>query len=328
MLVVLVLSRSQVKSLLTMKESIDAVENAFCELARGTAAMPTRVSVPIPINEGWLGVMPAFLSHAKSLATKVVTVYPHNSTQRDLPNVLALVILNDTETGQVEAVMEGTYITAIRTGAVAGVATKYLARKDSTKLGLFGCGVQAGTQLEAVCQVRNIEIVRVYDSDKDRMQNFISKSPKLNIQPTNNPKEVVQESDVVVTATTSATPVFNGLDLKPGTHINAIGAFTPDTRELDDQTISRAKIVVDSLAAALEEAGDIVIPLKEGVIGRENIWAQLGEITAGLKPGRTSDDELTAFKSVGLGIQDAAVARLVFEKARDNHIGTEVTLTD
>jgi ornithine cyclodeaminase/alanine dehydrogenase len=316
-------------SLLTMKESIDAVENAFRELALGTAVMPTRLSVSLPVNEGWLGVMPAFLTHAKSLTTKIVTVYPNNTTQHDLPNVLALIILNDVETGQVEAVMEGAYITAIRTGAVAGVATKHLARKNATNLGIFGCGVQARTQLEAVCQVRDISTVRVYDSDRDRMRSFLSKSStKMNITPADNPQEVVRGSDIIVTATTSATPVFNGLDVKPGTHINAIGAFTPDTRELDDQTISKAKIVVDSLAAALEEAGDIVIPVSRGIIRREDIWAELGEITSGSKPGRTSDDELTVFKSVGLGIQDAAVARLVFEKARVEHVGTEATLSD
>jgi len=312
-----------------MKESIDAVENAFRELALGTAVMPTRLSVSLPVNEGWLGVMPAFLTHAKSLTTKIVTVYPNNTTQHDLPNVLALIILNDVETGQVEAVMEGAYITAIRTGAVAGVATKHLARKNATNLGIFGCGVQARTQLEAVCQVRDISTVRVYDSDRDRMRSFLSKSStKMNITPADNPQEVVRGSDIIVTATTSATPVFNGLDVKPGTHINAIGAFTPDTRELDDQTISKAKIVVDSLAAALEEAGDIVIPVSRGIIRREDIWAELGEITSGSKPGRTSDDELTVFKSVGLGIQDAAVARLVFEKARVEHVGTEATLSD
>jgi ornithine cyclodeaminase/alanine dehydrogenase len=316
-------------SLLTMKESIDAVENAFRELALGTAVMPTRLSVSLPVNEGWLGVMPAFLTHAKSLTTKIVTVYPNNTTQHDLPNVLALIILNDVETGQVEAVMEGAYITAIRTGAVAGVATKHLARKNATNLGIFGCGVQARTQLEAVCQVRDISTVRVYDSDRDRMRSFLSKSStKMNITPADNPQEVVRGSDIIVTATTSATPVFNGLDVKPGTHINAIGAFTPDTRELDDQTISKAKIVVDSLAAALEEAGDIVIPVSRGIIRREDIWAELGEITSGSKPARTSDDELTVFKSVGLGIQDAAVARLVFEKARVEHVGTEATLSD
>ena len=312
-----------------MKESIDAVENAFRELALGTAVMPTRLSVSLPVNEGWLGVMPAFLTHAKSLTTKIVTVYPNNTTQHDLPNVLALIILNDVETGQVEAVMEGAYITAIRTGAVAGVATKHLARKNATNLGIFGCGVQARTQLEAVCQVRDISTVRVYDSDRDRMRSFLSKSStKMNITPADNPQEVVRGSDIIVTATTSATPVFNGLDVKPGTHINAIGAFTPDTRELDDQTISKAKIVVDSLAAALEEAGDIVIPVSRGIIRREDIWAELGEITSGSKPARTSDDELTVFKSVGLGIQDAAVARLVFEKARVEHVGTEATLSD
>jgi ornithine cyclodeaminase/alanine dehydrogenase len=315
-------------SLVTMAESIDAVENAFRELARGTAEMPTRVSMNLPGKEGWLGVMPAFLSQAASLATKIVTVYPNNTTHHGMPNVLAIIILNDVETGRVEAVLEGSYITAIRTGAVAGVATRHLARKNATKLGIFGCGVQGGTQLEAVCQVRKVSSVLVYDSDKSRAQDFVSKySSKVKIQAVEK-TEVARGSEIIVTATTSPTPVFNGADVNPGTHINAIGAFTPDARELDDRTISKAKIVVDSLSAAMEEARDIIIPLRNGIISRENIWAELGEIATGSKPGRTTDEEITVFKSVGLGIQDAAVARLVFEKARANHIGTDVTLTD
>jgi ornithine cyclodeaminase/alanine dehydrogenase len=273
--------------------------------------------------------MPAFLLQAGSLATKIVTVYPNNTTHHGIPNVLAVIILNDVETGRVEAVLEGSYITAIRTGAVAGVATKHLARQNARNLGIFGCGVQARTQLEAVCQVREISSVLVYDSDTSRVQDFVSKfSSQVKIQAVKRPEEVVRGSEIIVTATTSTTPVFNAVDVKPGTHINAIGAFTPDARELDDRTISKAKIVVDSLSAALEEAGDIVIPLRQGVIRREDIWAELGEIVAGSKPGRTTDEEITVFKSVGLGIQDAAVARLVFEKARINHIGTDVALTD
>ena len=316
-------------SLVTMAESIDAVENAFRELARGTAEMPTRVSMNLPGKEGWLGVMPAFLSQAASLATKIVTVYPNNTTHHGLPNVLAVIILNNTETGLVEAVLEGSYITAVRTGAVAGVATRHLARKNATKLGIFGCGVQGGTQLEAVCQVRKISSVLVYDSDKSRAQDFVSKySSRIKVQAVEKPEEVARGSEIIATATTSPTPVFNGADIKPGTHINAIGAFTPDSRELDDRTISKAKIVVDSLPAALEEAGDIIIPLRNGTISRESIWAELGEIVIGSKPGRATDEEITVFKSLGLGIQDAAVARLVFEKARTNHVGTEVRLTD
>jgi ornithine cyclodeaminase/alanine dehydrogenase len=326
---VILLSKSQVMSLVTMAESIGAVENAFRELANGTARMPTRVSVPLPEKQGWLGVMPAFLSQAGSLATKIVTVYENNVTRHGVPNVLAVIILNDVETGRVEAVIEGSYITAMRTGAVAGVATRYLARQNATKLGIFGCGAQGRTQLEAVCQVREISSVLVYDRDKRRMQDFVSKSSsQAKILAAETPEEVVRGSEIIVTATTSTTPVFNGVDIRPGTHINAIGAFTPDARELDDQTITKAQIVVDSLAAAFEEAGDIVIPLRNGIISREDIWAELGEIAGGSKPGRTTDEEITVFKSVGLGIQDAAVARLVFEKARTKHIGTEVELTD
>jgi alanine dehydrogenase len=312
-----------------MKESIAAVENAFRELADGTAIMPTRVTLPVNANDGWLGVMPAFLSNAKALATKIVTVYPHNTSEHGLPNVLALIVLNDVETGRVEAVMDGSHVTAMRTGAVGGVATKYLARKDAVNLGIFGCGVQARTQLEAVREVREIKSVRVYDSDRSRMGEFVSRFPTtMNIKTAKTPEEVVRNSDIIVTATTSKTPVFNGADLKSGTHINAIGAFTPDARELDDQTISKAKIVIDSSEAAFEEAGDVIIPMRNGVIRCEDIWAELGEVVAGSKLGRTSSEELTVFKSVGLGIQDAAVARLVFEKARREHVGTEATITD
>jgi ornithine cyclodeaminase/alanine dehydrogenase len=312
-----------------MKECIGAVESAFRELATGTAIMPTRLSITLPVSDGWLGVMPTFLLNAKSLTTKIVTVYSHNTSQHGLPNVLALIVLNDIETGRVEAVMDGSHITAMRTGAVGGVATKYLASKDAVNLGIFGCGVQARTQLEAVREVRDIESVMVYDSDRSRMQEFVSRFlSTMNIRTAKTSEEVVRNSDIIVTATTSKTPVFNGTDLKPGTHINAIGAFTPDARELDDQTISKAKIVIDSSEAAFEEAGDLIIPMRNKVIRREDIWAELGEVVSGSKPGRTSNEELTIFKSVGLGIQDAAVGRLVFEKARREHVGTEATIMD
>jgi len=326
---VLILSKTQIVSLLTMRECIEAVEGAFRELAVGSAIMPTRVSLSMEANEGWLGLMPAFLSKAKSLTTKIVTVYPRNASQHGLPNVLALIVLNDPETGRVEAIMDGSYITAMRTGAVGGVATKYLARKSATSLGIFGCGVQARTQLEAVREVREIKSVMVYDSDPNRMHEFISKVAYITkVEPTKMPEEVVRNSDIIVTATTSKVPVFNGADLRPGCHINAIGAFTPDARELDDHTISKAKIVIDYSPAIMEEAGDIIIPIRNKVIRREHIWAELGSIVVGSQQGRTSDEEITVFKSVGLGIQDAAVARVVFEKAKREVVGTEISISD
>ena len=320
----ILLSKSQVRSILSMSESIKAVEDAFRELALGTATMPTRLSLSIPEKQGWLGVMPAYLAHAGALASKIVTVYQDNATRRGIPNVLASVVLNDVETGRVQAIMEGSQITAMRTGAVSGVATKYLARADANRVGIFGAGVQARKQLQAVCEVRRIRSALVYDISKESTKDFIAESAKagMTVSAADSPEEIVHESDIIVTATTSNTPVFSGRHIKPGTHINAIGAFTPATRELDNETISTSKIVVDSIDAALAEAGDIIIPLKGGVIQRQNIWAELGEIVAGKKAGRTSNEEKTLFKSVGLGIQDAAVAMVVFKKAQTLGVGT------
>ena len=322
------LSKSQVSSILSMAESIRAVEEAFRELALGTATMPTRLSLSIPEKQGWLGVMPAYLANAGTLATKIVTVYQENTTRHGIANVLASVILNDVETGRVQAIIEGSQITAMRTGAVSGVATKYLARTDANRVGMFGAGVQARKQLQAVCEVRRIRSALVYDTNKESTKDFIAESAKadMTVSAADSPEEVVQKSDIIVTATTSKNPVFSGRHIRPGTHINAIGAFTPAAREVDNETVSTSKIVVDSIDAALAEAGDIIIPLREGVIQRQSIWAELGEIVSGKKPGRTSNKETTLFKSVGLGIQDAAVAMIVFKKAQSLGVGTQFDL--
>jgi ornithine cyclodeaminase/alanine dehydrogenase len=322
---VLLLSKNEVNSLLSMRECIDAVEEAFREFATGAATMPNRVSLPIPVQGGWLGVMPAYLARTGSLTTKIVTVYPQNLATHRIPNVLAVVLLNDVETGRIQAIIEGSQITAMRTGAVSGVATKYLARANSNRVGLFGAGGQSRKQLQAIREVRKIDSVKVYDTNKDLAKSFaleVLAEKTIAVSVASEPDEVVQNSDIIVTATTSPTPVFNGRLLRPGTHINAIGAYTPTAREVDSVTVSSSKIVVDSIEAALEEAGDILIPLKEGVLRRESIWGELGEVITGRKRGRTSEDETTLFKSVGLGIQDAAVAKLVFQKAQKFGVGT------
>jgi ornithine cyclodeaminase/alanine dehydrogenase len=322
----LILSKSQVRSVLSMPDCIEVVEEAFREFALGTATMPTRVSLSLADKAGWLGVMPAYLARAGSLSTKIVTVYSNNATVHGIPNVLATVVLNDAETGRPVGILEGSYITAMRTGAVSGVATKYLARRDSEVVGIFGAGVQARKQLEAVQEVRKLQSVIVYDTDKNRARDFVtevSAKSNLRVSVASTPSELVQASDIIVTATTSTTPLLNGRDVRPGTHINAIGAFTPTSRETDDETISTSKIVVDSVDAALAEAGDILIPLKQGVIQRQDIWAELGEIITGKKSARTSAQEKTFFKSVGLGIQDAAVAKLAFEKAQSLGVGKQ-----
>jgi len=326
---VLILSRTDLKTVLTMRETIAAVEEAFRELASGTATMPTRIGLSIPDKDGWMGAMPAYLSHAGTLTTKIVASYRDNPSKYGLPTVMALIVLNDPETGKPEAVLEGTFTTAMRTGAASGVATKHLARKDTKVVGIFGAGIQARTQLEAIREVRNVHSAVVYDIVRDRGERFAeetSRSLGIDVRTEDSPEGVVEKSDIVVTASTSKTPIFNGDYLKTGTHINAIGSFTPDARELDDSAVRRSKIVVDSLQAALEEAGDLIIPLRSGVIQRSDIHAELGEIVAGLKLGRENDYEITLFKSVGLGIQDAAAANLAYRKAREAGIGTKIEL--
>jgi ornithine cyclodeaminase/alanine dehydrogenase len=326
---VLILTRQDIRRVLTMGDAISAVEDAFRELSSGAAVMPTRIGLSIPEKDGWMGAMPAYLGRTNALVTKIVTSYGGNPSKHNLPTVMAIIVLNNPETGKPEAVLEGGFITAVRTGAASGVATKYLARKDARVVGIFGAGTQARTQLEAIREVRDVRSAIVYDIIKERAERFaeeMSSSLGIGISAVGSPERALEGSDVVVTASTSKTPVFDGDNLKEGTHINAIGSFTPDARELDDSTVRRSKIVVDSLQAALAEAGDIVIPMRSGAIQRSQIYAELGEIVAGIKPGRTDDREITVFKSVGLAVQDAAAARLAYMKAREAKIGTDIEL--
>jgi alanine dehydrogenase len=274
-----------------------------------------------------MGIMPAYLKETGTLATKIVAVYEDNPLKYSLPTVLATIILNNPSTGSPLAIMEGTYITAIRTGAAGGVAAKYLSRKDSKTVGIFGAGIQARTQLLAIDAVRDIEKVYVYDISADRMKQFVKDMKEVmgcDIERARKPENFIARSDIIVTATTSVVPIFDGRLLDQGTHVNAIGAYRPNTRELDDKTIARSKVVVDSREAALAEAGDIIIPLKANVISEAHIYAEIGEIIAGKKAGRTDENEITLFKSVGLGVQDAAAAYLAYSKATTTGVGIEV----
>ncbi|MBS7634361.1 ornithine cyclodeaminase family protein [Candidatus Bathyarchaeota archaeon] len=324
---VLMLSRSDLEKLLNMKDVMEYVETAFLELQSGTAILPMRATITLAEKHGWIGIMPAYLGRMGSLSTKIVTVFEKN-LEKNMPTIMATIILNDSETGAPLAIMDGTLVTAMRTGAVCGVATKYLARKDSKIIGIFGAGVQARTQLMAMCVARDIKRALVHDIVKERAESFASEMSEVLRIPVEacEPRELVVQSDIIVTATTSKIPVFNGNWVKPGTHLNLIGSFKPDVREVDETVIKKAKIVVDQKSAALEEAGDIIIPLKAGIITEKDIYAELGELAAGLKPGRTSDSEITLFKSVGLGIQDCAAAWLAYTRAKEKGVGIEVEL--
>ncbi len=228
--------------------------------------------------------------------------------------------------------MEGGYLTALRTGAGSGVATDLLARRDARVAAIFGAGVQGRTQLLGVAAVRNLERVYVFDAVAKQVEQFISEmrgKPGIpnDVRVASSPAEAVREADIICAATTSTQPVFNGADLKPGAHVNAIGAYTPQMREIDATTLKRAsKIVIDHRASALAEAGDLIIAMKNGAIAPADIYGEIGEIAAGQKPGRARADEITFYKSVGNAVQDASVARAIYDAALREGLGVEVEL--
>lgn len=312
----LYISDAEIERLVSMKEAMDAVEEAFREYAMGTAIMPMRSTIMLESFGGSISLMPSYLGKARVVATKIISIYPRNP-ERGLPTTVAWLVCNDPETGIMEALMDATYLTALRTGAVTGVAARYLAPRDSRVAALIGCGAQGRTQALALEEATRLESLRVYDLSKERMSRFVMEmSSKLRCEITicEDARETVRGADIIVTATTSKEPVLNRSWLGERVHISAIGSFYPDHRELDTETVREAKVVVDSREAALAEAGDLIIPMKEGAISADHIYAELGEIIIGKKEGRTDEDRLTIFKSVGLAIQDSAIAGLVIKK--------------
>lgn len=327
---VVLLTRSDLESMVTMKDVMEVVEEGFRQYAMGTVRMPIRPVIRVEKYNGMILYMPAYVGGIDALAVKVVSVYPNNPVNYDLPTILGTILLNDPKTGALLSIMDGAFITAMRTGAASGIATKYLARKDSKVAGIFGCGVQAKTQLIAVNEVRRLERAKAYDAIPENCKKFCYEmSTKLGIDvvPTDDPEKVVKGSDIIITVTTSKEPVFKGEWLENGTHINGIGSHQgPSVRELDDITVRRAKIVVDSREACLEEAGDLIDPISMNVISIDHIHAELGDIILGKKEARTGNDEITLFKSVGLALQDAATAIEAYKMAKSLGIGKTVTI--
>jgi ornithine cyclodeaminase/alanine dehydrogenase-like protein (mu-crystallin family) len=251
------------------------------------------------------------------------------NAERGLPLIQALMIVLDGETGSPLAAMDASVMTAIRTGAASGAATDAMARISARSAAVFGAGVQGRTQLEAVCAVRSIERASVFDMDRRAASDFeVEMADRLGIevQAASSPREALRGADIVCTATTAKEPVFEDADVEPGAHINAAGAYTPATREIPGATVARARVIVDHLPACMEEAGDILMPMRDGIIERDHIRAELGEVIAGSEPGRGSDEEVTLFKSVGVAVQDAAAAFRAIERARDQGLGSTVRL--
>ncbi len=313
-----------------MDQAVEAMKAAYAALSSGQAQVPQRVRLEIPPHAGLSLFMPSYVQDPSgdALAVKVVSVYSANP-QRGLPLIFASVIVLDPETGRTIALLEGSSLTAMRTGAASGAATDVLARADSQVAALFGAGTQGRTQLEAVCTVRSIETAWVYDVDPENVRRFISESAghapiPEDLRAASSPEQATQDADIICTATTSTTPVFSDRSLKAGVHINAVGSYTPQMQELPAETVARALLIVDSRSASLAETGDLLVPIQEGRFTASHIHAELGELILGRVEGRTSPDQITLFKSVGVAVQDAMAARLALHNAQIMGLGQTV----
>lgn len=323
----LVLTRADLERVLEPTAVIEAVEAAFREAAAGRAPALPRAVLPMAKGGVFLGMISA-LPRRRALGAKLVSVVEANR-KRGLPTLQASYLLIDPETGATLALMEAGFLTAIRTGAASAVAAKYLARPDSRRVACFGAGVQAEFQLRCLTAALSFESVAVVGRDPDRAQAFAERMRGVlgvPVEVTRDRRAAVRGADVVTCATTSSRPVFTGRHLRPGAHVDAIGAFRPDARELDTETIKRARVVVDTYHGAWTEAGDLLIPIKAGAITRRHVRAELSEVVSRKKPGRTRPDEITLFKSVGWAPEDAAAARVAYDRARAQGIGSEVRL--
>ena len=322
------LSAEDVRAALPMREAIAAVRRAFADLQRGEAVMPLRSHLDIAAHQGVALFMPAFLPATGSLGIKAITLFDRNPAM-GLPRIQALMLVFDAATGTPKAVMDAAVLTAIRTGAGSGLATDLLAPSDAASAAVFGAGVQGRTQLEAVCCVRPVRRAYVVDPDRAAAERFAQEMGArlgLGIEVAATPAEALQHADIVCTATVSSTPVFDDADLRPGTHINAIGSYKPHVQEIPSATVARARVVLDHRESALAETGDLLIPIAQGLFSAERIHGELGELILGRKPGRQSAEDITLYKAVGIAVLDLAAAAAALDRAADLGLGTEVAL--
>ncbi len=324
-----ILNREAVRAAVPMIAAIDAVAGAFAQLSLGQAEAPLRTSLAQAAHQSHTFFMPALLAEQAGLGLKVVSVFPHNQARHGLPGIHAVVVLIDAATGQPAALLDGTYLTALRTGAASGAATRALARDDARVLVIFGAGAQAPQQVEAVCAVRPIEQVLIVNRSRERAEALCTMLratiTSADIDIATDGRSALARADVVCCATSSHTPLFDDADIRPGTHINGIGSFTPQMAEVPVATIARSRVVVDQRLAAWHESGDLVAARAAGVVD-EHADTELGEIVAGVCPGRSTAHEITFFKSVGNAVQDIAVAQVACAMAQARGLGTVVSL--
>lgn len=326
-----ILSRDDVRRAVPMPLAIEAVAGAFAQVSSGAAHVPLRIHLGLPPHNALALFMPAYLAESGALGVKALTLFRENAA-RQLPVIQALVLVFDAQDGRPLALMDGSYLTALRTGAGSGVATRLMARTDARVLAQIGAGAQALHQIWAVCVARRIERLWIVNRSRERAERLaeairaFGEPLPQDVQITSAPAEALAEADVVCCATSSPTPVFDDADLRAGTHINGIGSYLTSMQEVPAATVMRARVVVDQRSAAWHEAGDLVVPFQQGLINEAHLAAELGEVVLGRVAGREYDEQVTFFKSVGNAAQDVAVAQLVVQRAAELGLGTEVAL--
>jgi ornithine cyclodeaminase len=330
---ILILKESDISSMITMSDIIEADKEALSIYSSHKSNIPLRSNLDIPEYKGQCLFMNGYAAPAKALGVKIVSVYPEN-INKNLTSVPATMVLVDAETGVVNSLIDGTYLTRLRTGAISGLATDILSRKDSKILALFGTGGQAVTQLEAVLTVRKIEEVRVFDIFQDRAKEFAKKmsekfSKKFNVKiiAAESSDKAIENADIITTVTTSKKPVFDANKVKKNVHINGVGSYTPDMQEIPEDILVKAnKIYVDTRDGAINESGDLITPIKKGLIKKEKINGELGEVINGQIKGRENDDEMTFFKTTGSAVLDLVAAQKIYEMAKTKGVGQIVDL--
>ena len=321
---VLFLSESDVQALITMPETIAIVESAFGSLARGQASLLPSASHLLPGTAGVLRVLAATLPAEQFFGLKTLTGYPGRRLEGE---IYFVILLFETETGALRAVVSANHLTGLRTGAASGVAAKYLAREDAHSLGVVGAGVQAWYQVEAIAAVREIRTARVFSRQKSKAEAFAARLRRefsVEAMAVDSAEEAVRESDLVIAATTASSPVIEGAWLKPGAHVSAIGANARAKQELDATCFARARVVADVREQVLEECGDLRSAIVSGRVTPDVVYAELGELIEGTKQGRSSPEEITIFKSVGVALQDIAVAASLYGSAQRRGLGIPI----
>lgn len=324
---ILILTHAEVTDLLPVRECIPVMAEALADLAAGNVYQPLRMIVTPPNAEGDMALMPSYrYGERAAFAVKTVCFFPRNPSS-GLDSHQGSVMLFSAETGELVALMNASAITAIRTAAVSGVATQLLAREEASELAIIGSGVQARAHIEAMACVRPVKRARVASSGLEKAAKFaeeLAPSYAFPIEPVDNVESAVRDADLIVTATTAAEPILKREWISPGTHLNVVGSSISTTREIDSATMAAASLFVDRRESTVNEGGDFLFALRDGAIGPDHILAEIGELLIGKNAGRTSPEEITLFKSLGLAIEDLASADYLYRKAREREAGTWV----